>query len=314
VARAWLAGPVKGAPDGELASAAVAATRMTADPVLISSGLCAEATAALHAGRLREANRITRERLRLLPSMDRDDPYCAPEICNTYGHACVYAIMVGDLPGGMAAARAGIEDDLLSDTHITASRLVQPLVLTGRFRDAIGNAERMWDQWERAGRPAPLWMLPAAYTTVLASALLDEPESVASWRSRAAEVAGGTLGTAAVAAFVDARLALHDGRYDDAAPLVRRAFAVNAPLDPYLAYARAAGAELAAAARLPDAADLLAAATPLAEENAWTAACLARARGRLHEDRAELSRSIEAWERLDAQAERAHTETLLARF
>jgi hypothetical protein len=230
VARAWLAGPVKGAPDGELASAAVAATRMTADPVLISSGLCAEATAALHAGRLREANRITRERLRLLPSMDRDDPYCAPEICNTYGHACVYAIMVGDLPGGMAAARAGIEDDLLSDTHITASRLVQPLVLTGRFRDAIGNAERMWDQWERAGRPAPLWMLPAAYTTVLASALLDEPESVASWRSRAAEVAGGTLGTAAVAAFVDARLALHDGRYDDAAPLVRRAFAVNAPV------------------------------------------------------------------------------------
>ncbi|MGP4029380.1 ATP-binding protein [Actinomadura sp. 3N407] len=161
VARAWLAGPDKGAPDGELASAAVTATRATADPVLISSGLCAAATAALHAGRLREANRITRERLRMLPSMDRDDPYCAPEICNTYGRACIYAIMAGDLPGAMAAARAGIEDDLLSDTHITASRLVQPLVLTGRFRDAIGYAERMWDQWERAGRPAPLWMLPA---------------------------------------------------------------------------------------------------------------------------------------------------------
>ncbi len=147
---AWLAGPAKGAPDNELASAAVAATRGTADPVVISSGLCAEGTAALHAGRLREANRITRERLRLLPSMDRDDPYCAPEICNTYGRACVYAIMAGDLPGGMAAARAGIEDDLLSDTHITASRLVQPLALTGRFRDAIGYAERMCaDQRDR---------------------------------------------------------------------------------------------------------------------------------------------------------------------
>jgi hypothetical protein len=145
VARAWLAGPGKGAPDLELASAAVAATRATADPVLISSGLCAAGTAALYAGRLREANRITRERL-LLPSMDRNDPYCAPEICNTYGRACVYAIMTGDLPGAMAAARAGIDDDLLCDTHITASRLVQPLVLTGRFRDAIGYAERMWDQ------------------------------------------------------------------------------------------------------------------------------------------------------------------------
>ena len=54
--------------------------------------------------RLREANRITRERL-LLPSMDRNDPYCAPEICNTYGRACIYAIMTGDLPGALAAAR-----------------------------------------------------------------------------------------------------------------------------------------------------------------------------------------------------------------
>lgn len=314
VARAWLAGPDKGAPDGELASAAVAAARATADPVLISSGLCAAATAALRAGRLREANRITRERLRLLPSMDRDDPYCAPEICNTYGRACIYAIMAGDLPGAMAAARAGIDDDLLSDTHITASRLVQPLVLTGRFRDAIGYAERMWDQWERAGRPAPLWMLPAACTTVLAGAMLEEPETIALWRSRAAEVAGGTLGTAPVALFVDARLAIHTGQFDDAESLVRKAFAINAPLDPYLAYARAAGAELAVAARLPDAAELLAAAAPLAEENGWAMACLARARGRLHEDRAELTRALTAWERLDAQAERDHTQTLLAQL
>src|SRR6266487_2094804 len=143
-------------------------------------------------GRLREANRITRERLLLLPSMDRNDPYCAPEICNTYGRACIYAIMAGDLPDAMAAARAGIDDDLLRDTHITASRLVQPLVLTGRFRDAIGYAERMWDQWERAGRPAPLWMLAAVCTTVLACAMLEELETVALWRSHAAEVAGGT--------------------------------------------------------------------------------------------------------------------------
>ncbi len=312
VARAWLAGPDEGAPDIELASAALAATRATADPVLISSGLCAAGTAALHAGRLREANRITRERLLLLPSMDRNDPYCAPEICNTYGRACIYAIMAGDLHGAMAAARAGIEDDLLSDTHITASRLVQPLVLTGRFRDGIGYAERMWDQWERAGRPAPLWMLPAVYTTVLACALLDEPESVELWRSRAAEVAGDTLGTAAVVAFVDSRLAVHEERFADVESLVRRAFAVDTPLDPYLAYARAAGAELAVAAGLPNAAELLAAAAPLAEENGWAAACLTRARGRLHDDHDELARALKAWERLDAQAERDHTQTLLA--
>jgi hypothetical protein len=122
----------------------------------------------------------------------------------------------------------------------------------------------------------------------------------------------GTLGTAPVAAFVDARLAIHDRQFDDIESLVRRAFAVNAPLDPYLSYARAAGAELAVAARLPDAAELLAAATPLAEENGWATACLTRARGRLHDDRAELAHALKAWERLDAQAERDHTQTLLA--
>ncbi|MEU5875909.1 LuxR C-terminal-related transcriptional regulator [Spirillospora sp. NPDC047279] len=310
LARAWLAGPGRGAPDSELSSAAVTATRATADPVLISSGLCAAATAALHAGRLREANRITRERLRLLPSMDRDDPYCGPEICNTYGRACIYAIMAGDLPGAMAAARAGIEDDLLRDTHITASRLVQPLALTGRFHDAIDYAERMWDQWERAGRPAPLWMLPAVSTTVLACAMLEEPEGVALWRSRAEEVAGGTLGTAPVAVFVDARLAVHSGRFDDAASLVRTAFALDAPLDPYLPYARAASTELAVAAGLPDAPVLLTATAPLAAENEWVAACLARARARLHKDPADLTRALKTWGRLDAQAEHAQTQAL----
>ncbi|MFI0481704.1 ATP-binding protein [Actinomadura sp. 9N215] len=311
VARAWLDGPDRGAPDPASAPSALAAARTTADPVLISSGLCVAATAALRAGRLRDADRITRERLDLLPSMDRDDPYCAPEICNTYGRACVYAIMAGELRGGMAAARAGMDDDLLSDTHITASRLVQPLALTGRFRDAIGHAERMWDQWERAGRPAPGWMLPAVCTTVLASGMLGEPGSVALWRSRTGEVAGGApLRTAAVTVFVDARLAVHDGRFDGAEALVREAFAVDTPLDPYLAYARAAGAELAVAAGLPDAAELVASAAPLAEENGWAAACLARARWRLHGDRDELARALAGWERLDARAEQDLTRAL----
>jgi hypothetical protein len=253
--------------------------------------------------------------------MDRNDPYCAPEICNTYGRACIYAIMAGDLRSAMTAAQAGIDDDLLRNTHITASRIVVPLSLTGRFHDAIGHAERMWDRWERAGRPAPLWMLPAVSTTVLASAMLEKSQSVALWRARAAQVAGnalstaagGALGTAAVAAFVDARLAVHHGQVD-ADPLVRRAFAVDAPLDPYLAYARAAGAELAVAARLPDAESLMEAAAPHAEENAWARACLTRARGRLNNDRTELARAVAAWDRLGAHAERNTTQALLAQL
>jgi len=320
VARAWLAGPHPGAPDTELAAAAVPAARATGDPVLLSSALCAVATAALLDGRLREAHRITGERLQLLAAMDRNDPYCAPEICNTYGRACLYAIMAGDLHSAVAAAQAGIDDDLLRNTHITASRMVVPLALTGRFADAIGHAEQMWDRWERAGRPAPLWMLPAVCTSVLAGGMRADPEAVALWRARAAQVAGNALstaagcalGAAAVAAFVDARLAVQDDALADAEPLVRRAFTVDAPLDPYLAYARAAGAELAVAARLPDAEALLAAAAPYAEENAWARACLTRARGRLHDDRAEFARAVAAWDRLGATAERDATQVLLA--
>ncbi|MGW3773197.1 ATP-binding protein [Actinomadura verrucosospora] len=310
VARAWLAGPGEGVPDAGLATAAVAAARAAGDPVLTSSALCAAGTAALRAGRLREANRITRERLRLLASMDRDDPYCAPEVCNTYGRACIYAIMAGDLRGGMAAARAGMEDDLLRDTHITAGRLVQPLALTGRFRDAIGHGERMWDRWERAGRPAPRWMLASVCATALACGMSGDRERAALWRARVARAADGP---AAAVAFVDARLALHDGSFDDAEPLVHEAFAAGAPLDPYLAYARAAGAELAVAAGLPDAAELLAEADPLAEENRWAAACLARARGRLAGDADGLARAAESWDALGAEAERDFTRELLAR-
>jgi hypothetical protein len=112
--------------------------------------------------------------------------------------------------------------------------------------------------------------------------MLEEPETAALWRSRAGEVAGATLGTAPIAVFVDARLAVHSGQFDDAESLVRKAFAINAPLDPYLATrgrpARSWPWRHGCPTRLPDTADLLAAAAPLAEENTWATACLARAR------------------------------------
>jgi predicted ATPase/DNA-binding CsgD family transcriptional regulator len=307
-ATAWLAEDTS--PDPALAAEAVRAARAAGDPVLISAGLCAMGTAALHAGRLRDAYRITRERLALLPLMDRDDPYCAPEICNTLGRTCAYAIMIGDLPGGLAAARTSLDDDLLRHTHITASRLVPPLVLTGRLGEAVEHANRMWDQWELAGRPAPRWMAPAVACTFLAYGLLGEHESLALWRARITEVAGGGVPPVAVT-FAEARLALHSAEFADAEALVSRAFADGMPGDPYAAYARAATAELAATAGLPDAAERLAAAAPDAEENEWAAACLARAAYRLQADPAALHGSIKVWERLDARIERACTLLLL---
>ncbi len=69
---------------------------------------------------------------------------------------------------------------------------------------------------------------------------------------------------------------------------------------------------MAVAARLPDADRRLAAAAPAGDENYWAAACLARAAGRRHGDRAMLERSIAGWERIEARFERACTLTLLA--
>ncbi len=78
----------------------------------------------------------------------------------------------------------------------------------------------------------------------------------------------------------------------------------------WAAYARAAGAELAVVADLPDAAERIALAEPLAAENDWAAACLARARGRLG-DRSALGDAVERWERLGARFERECTAALM---
>ncbi|MBO3750150.1 ATPase [Streptosporangiaceae bacterium NEAU-GS5] len=326
IATAWTAAPTDGpserpdtrpdaGPDARLAEVAVELARATGDPAAISAALCAVGTAALHAGRLREAHRVTQQRLAVLPQMDRDDPYYAPEICNTFGRAYLYAIMAGDLPEARSAALAGLNDDLLSHSYVTVSRLVPSLVLTGRLEEAIENAVRMWAEWERAGRLSPRWMAPAVATTALACGLLGDSAALALWQARTAQVAGsaGASGAIdprpAVAAFVDARLAIHTSSLTEAPILVERAFAAAVPGDPFAGYAQAAAAELAVVAGLPDAADRLAAAAHAGTENEWAAACLARAEGRLHAEA--FARSIQGWERIDARFEHAHTVSLI---
>ncbi|HET7016580.1 MAG TPA: hypothetical protein VFI65_21840, partial [Streptosporangiaceae bacterium] len=76
-------------------------------------------------------------------------------------------------------------------------------------------------------------------------------------------------------------------------------------------YAWGIVAEVAVVAGLPDAASRLEEAAPAGAENYWAAACLARAAGRLHEDPAELERSVAGWERIGARFERACTLLLL---
>jgi predicted ATPase/DNA-binding CsgD family transcriptional regulator len=312
-AMAWSAAPAKLMVDPELARAAERAARVTGDPVLINASLDAVRTAATGAGHLREAHRFSTERFELLASMDRDDPRAAAEIEDTFNMACTDAIAAGDLPAALSIARQAQRDDLVGNhPYLSTSKLIPALVLTGSFTEALRAATRLWEAWRRAGSPAAGWTSPALLATALAHGLLGDAAAFRLWRARAVEVLGAEPAERyrhlTFAAFVDARVATHTGVDTDLATAQALG---DLPAGWYETYARAAGAELAIVAGLPNAEKHLAAATPAAAENDWAAACLARATGRLHSDPSALTASIDLWERIGARFERACTLLLL---
>ena len=311
-AAAWHAG-VGSIADLELSRTAVEAARRVGDPVLLLGALDALGGAVAAAGGLRETHRLGSERLQLAARLPRHEPSAAAEITDAFHAASTAAIAAGDLPAAAEIARrARTGDPIGSHPYIWEPRLVRVLALTGQFDDAVEHGEALWDGWRRDGSPPMPWMSSAIAAVAMVHGLRRDADEHRRWRLRALTVAGTDDATkspdlAASLAFVDARVAVeHDQR--DAVALVERAFAAFA--EPWwAAYAHAAGAELAVVAHLPDAAERIALAEPLAAENDWAAACLARARGRLGDAEA-LASSVRQWERIDAAYERRCTEAL----
>ena len=229
----------------------------------------------------------------------------------------------GDLPAALASARMAQDDDIASgQPHMSASKAVLPLVLQGQFDQALSEAEVMWQAWVQAAPPGP-WMERAAYAALLAQGLRGDDDGLQTWHGRIRDLVGADIqqhtrtNLASLAAFTEARIALHAGRPGEAVAAV-----ADLPLgvEPWYGtvrwqslrpYAWAIAAEVSAAAGSPDAGSRIAAAAPAGEENYWAAACLARAAGRLTGDRAALERSLEGWERIEARFERACTMMLL---
>lgn len=323
-ADAWTAQPEQTIPDPALASQALAAARRTDDPVLISAALDAVVVGLDHGGRIREAHQRTMERVGLLDRMPRHDPRAGAEIFDTFHMVTAIAVTAGDLPDALSFAQMAQDDDIASGRpHVAASKPILPLVLLGRFDEAVTQAAIMWEAWRRAGRPPARWLASAGYGMVLAHGLHGDDKGRREWLDRVRELSGdkpelvpGTY-LAAAAAFAEARICLHEGRIDAAVAAV----AELRPEDetwydvPHWhslrPYAWAMAAEVAVVARLPDAASRLTAAAPAGEENYWAAACLARAAGRLHGDRGALEESLAGWERIQARFERACTLMLL---
>ena len=315
-ATAWNASPEKTAPDPQLAATALAAAQQADDPVLISGGLDAVAAAERAAGHYHAARERSAERHDLISLLSRHDLRAGYEISDSSD--ITTAVAAGDLPGALSMADLAARDPIAADQPMTLFRRIIALALQGDFDAAIAEAGRMWEAWLRTGAPPGHWMAPAAYAGVLAHGLRGDRDGARHWRDRAAELAAGrtTRNIALFAAFTDARVALHHGRYDQAAAACAGLGIGELPWYDtqhwhYDGYAWAVAAEVAVMAAHPDAAHRLAAAAPVAAENFWAAACLARARGRLQADRAALAESVAGWERIGARFERACTLLLL---
>lgn len=319
-AEAWNATGQKTVPDAELAQAALESARAAADPVLIAGAIDAVCSGYGVTGRFGEAHRLSGERLRLFDRLPRHDPRIGLEIIDTLHVVPLAAVAAGDLPGAVTAARRAW-DDPMSGLYMRASKSVAPLALSGRFDEALDYAGAMWDGWQRAGRPAARWMAPAVHAAALVHGLRGDSGAGRlhrEWRERAHRIGApaDSHGIAAsFAAFAEVRVALHRGAIDDALGSAVDLAAVppwqRAAHQFYDAYSWAVAAECAVLADLPDAAERLAAAAPAGAENAWAAACLARAAGRLSGDTGALEVSLAGWERIGATFERACTLVLL---
>ena len=310
-------GREKATPDPLLAAAALAAARHVGDPVLISGALDAVAEAERAAGRYRQAYKLSAERSQLIGRLSRREVRAGFEISDS--RTIALAVAAGDLPGALSMADLAAGNPLVGDQPMTLFRRVIALALQGDFDAAIADAAGMWRAWLRAGAPSAHWTAPAAYAGVLVCDLRGDSDGVREWRDRAAKLAAGRTRRSLVlfAAFTDSRAALHHGRYDQAAAALaglgigERPWYDNTRHWDYDAYAWALAAEAAVIAGLPDATQRLAAAAPAAQENLWAAACLARANGRLHNDRAALEESLAGWQRIGSRFEHACTLLLM---
>lgn len=297
-ARAWLSGP-----DLDLAESAVRLARESGDPVLVLGALDALCTSLADAGRLRDSRRHALERMRIAEPLPGHDPYAAAEIIDAFHVEATTAISVGDLGETVG------DDPTFDHPYLSLPRRIRRLTLIGRLDEAVDCAEELWENWQRAGAPPTEWMASAIAVTALAHGLRDDG-LFELWRQRAVIVAADEVADlAAPAAFVDARFAIHTGKYDEA--IVERAYAPTHDRW-WQPYAHAAATELAVVAGLPDAEARLSSADWAAGENDWAAACVTRARGRLQGCADLLAESVKQWERIGAEFERSYTITLLS--
>jgi len=217
------------------------------------------------------------------------------------------AVAAGDLDAALVTGRRAQSDGLDSAVpYMAASRIALPLVLLGNFDEALFQAQLMRDSWVRAGQPTAGWMANAFFAAAMVHGLRDDAAAFDEWWQIAAELSTRSS-TNEMRAFVEQRVALHQGRFDDATLELSSLVSHGSLAD----YARSIMVEVAVVTGAADADVQLRAAHPLAAENEYAAAILQRASGRLHDNPDELEAAVSSWETIGARFELACTLTLI---
>jgi hypothetical protein len=322
-ADAWTRTRVLEMPDVEAFDIALAAAERVDDPMLISAALDALGSVQVMNGHFAVTHELSARRLGLLARLPGHHARAGAEIHDILHMAVETAITAGQVPFALRTAERFGDDELVAAAPIMVeSKPIVPLVLQGQFDEAIARGGRVRKAWADAGRPAARWLAPSMYSLVLCYALRGNDAAAADWRTFAGvELAGEQtrnvhFQVGGMATFVEARLALHFGRWSDAAQLL-----ADLPTGKdawwqvrhwyFDAYPWAIAADLAVAAGMADAPARLEAAEPAAQENLWARACVVRARARLTANPADLALAVAAWEHLGARYERACTSALI---
>ncbi|MQA63120.1 MAG: hypothetical protein GEU86_16880 [Actinophytocola sp.] len=242
-AKAWTACPVRARCDGPLGEEAPAAAQRVGDDALISAALDGVTTAALGDGRFRKAAMLADRRLRLLDRFARHDPAIGGEVGDIFHMVTETAIASGNLPAArIAAARAATDSIGQGVPMLAHSRLALTDALRGSFAEALVEAGEMVSAWRRAGKPTAGWMAPAQYAAAMVCGLTGDHTDMRMWSARALELTKDPK-VQGFAHFVECRVALHDGRLDDALAIAEQLPAEY--LGKFDAYARAIAAECA---------------------------------------------------------------------
>lgn len=320
VAEAWSSATQRPSSTVPAAEHALLEARAVGDPILESSALDALAAAKWAEGHLAASAEICRDRVALLGRMPVNDPRSGVEQLDILHMVSDVQLSRGNLPQAKSFARDAARHPLaLGATHVLHRELVVALCLTGEFDEALVEAAAMRSIWERSGQPAAGWMAPATYLVALIHGLRGERTEFDDWWALSERVC--LTPDNAVYAFVAIRLALHEGRLEDAVDAIERRRQATSSVDSefpwstaslgYEGYLWAVAAEVWCEQGRPDAADRIESVRSSYAEHIWAHACLLRAEGRLRHDAALIERAAGEFAKIDARFEEAVTLVLL---